>query len=81
MTRHLPALLGVALFSFFGLFDQTEEYGDLTAALKRTMAQSLPPYHQTRDASGAQMDLPDQPAANNARSVNPPAAAERTPQP
>ena len=56
MPRHIPALMGVTFFSLFGLFDQTQEYGDLTGALKRTMAQTLPPYHETADTAEARKD-------------------------
>jgi hypothetical protein len=76
MNHRIPALLGAALFSFLGLFGQSQEYGDLTGALKRTVAQSMPPYHPVTDSeermaqSGALGAEPQSPA-------NPPAAAER----
>ena len=82
MTRHLPALLGVALFSFFGLFDQTEEYGDLTGALKRTMAQTLPPYHETANTAQERTDsgVPPGPTYAGTDDISDTAAAaEQTP--
>ena len=81
MHRHVPALVGITLFSFFGLFDQNEEYGDLTGALKRTMAQALPPYHQTADTAQIQRDSGTPPGPTDPGRGNPPASAERTPNP
>jgi hypothetical protein len=50
MTHFTKALLGTAMavsFSFLGLFGgPDQEYGSLTSALHRTMAQNLPPYHE-----------------------------------
>jgi len=72
------AMLGAALaaaFLFWG--GQDQEYGDLTNALKRTVAQDLPPYHQTADTAQARAEAGatvTPPAA-----ANPPAASEQTP--
>jgi hypothetical protein len=81
MNRHIPALLAAASFSFLGFFGyhQDQEYGDLTGALNRTIAQSAPPYHATTDSAQIRTDSgapagPDAPAA-----ANPSTAAEQTP--
>jgi len=80
---HTKALLGTALavsFSFLGLFGgPDQEYGALTGALKRAMAQDLPPYHPTADTTQAQIDSGVAPGANVPATPNPPAASEQTP--
>jgi hypothetical protein len=80
---HTKALLGTAMaasFSFLGLFGGPgQEYGSLTGALKRTMAQDLPPYHQVADTTQAQMDSGVAPGATAPAVPNPPAASEQTP--
>ena len=78
MTRNVPALL-VAGFTFFGLFSQDKEYGDLNDALMRTMAQSTPPYHETANTGQARAESGASPVATAPASPNPPAATEQTP--
>jgi hypothetical protein len=81
---HTKALLGTAFaasFAFLGLFgsDRDQEYGSLGGALKRTMAQDLPPYHEVADTAQAQVDSGVTPGPNAPASPNPPAASEQTP--
>ena len=80
MNRSIPALFAAAGFSFLGLWGaSTQEYGDLTDALKRTMAQSTPPYHETADTGQARAESGASPAPTAPASPTPPAAAEQTP--
>jgi hypothetical protein len=80
INRSIPGLLAATGFSFLGLFGgQTQEYGDLTDALKRTIAQSAPPYHETADTGQRRTDSGASPVATAPASPNPPAATEQTP--
>jgi hypothetical protein len=80
LNRNIPALLAATGFSFLGLFGgQTQEYGDLTGALKRTIAQSAPPYHETADTGQRRLDSGASPAPTAPASPNPPAVTEQTP--
>jgi len=80
---HIKALMGTALavsFSFLGLFGgPDQEYGSLTGALHRTMAQDMPPYHEVADTTQAQIDSGVAPGPNAPARPNPPAASEQTP--
>src|SRR5271170_6243385 len=80
---HTKALLGTALavsFSFLGLFGgPDQEYGSLTGALHRTMAQDMPPYHETTDTAQQRVDSGASPVATAPAAPNPPAASEQTP--
>ena len=79
MNRNIPTLL-VAGFTFFGLFSQGKEYGDLNDALMRTMAQSAPPYHETKDTAQIRSESGVSPEPTTAPAdTNPPAATEQTP--
>ena len=80
MNRNIPALLAATGFSFLGLWGPPDpEYGDLTDALNRTMAQSQPPYHETANTGQARVESGASPAPTAPASPNPPAAAEQTP--
>jgi hypothetical protein len=75
------AILGTALaFSFLGLFGgPDQEYGSLSGALHRTMAQDLPPYHQTADTAQQRIESGASPEATAPAAPNPSAASEQTP--
>jgi hypothetical protein len=80
MIRHWLNTSLAASFAFFflGLFGQdgsTQEYGSLSGALRRTIAQAMPPYHET----GTQVETGELPDATVPVQPNPPASAEATP--
>jgi hypothetical protein len=83
MTHFTKALLGTAMavsFSFLGLFGgPDQEYGSLTSALHRTMAQNLPPYHEVADTTQQRVESGASPVATAPAVPNPPAASEQTP--
>jgi hypothetical protein len=71
------AMLVTALTAGFLIWGSDKEYGDLNDALMRTMAQDLPPYHQTADTAQARADSGATAMAPAA--ANPPITAEQTP--
>jgi hypothetical protein len=84
MNHCNKSLLGAAFavsFAFFGLFgsDHDQEYGSLTGALNRTVAQNLPPYHETIDTAQLRVESGASPVATAPAAANPPAASEQTP--
>ena len=68
-----------ASFSFLGLFGGPDkEYGDLSGALKRTMAQSQPPYHETANtAQGGRIRVSARQPPRPPRPIPPPPANRR----
>jgi hypothetical protein len=84
MKHCSKSLLGAAFavsLAFFGLFgsDHEQEYGSLTGALNRTVAQDLPPYHETIDTAQQRSESGASPVATAAAVANPPAVSEQTP--
>jgi|HubBroStandDraft_4_1064222.scaffolds.fasta_scaffold1306337_1 hypothetical protein len=80
MNKAMLSAAATFSFSFLGLFGGSDqEYGGYTGALKRTMAQDLPPYHETADTTQRQIDSGVAPGPNAPATPNPPAASEQTP--
>ncbi len=80
MNRHWlnTAVAGSLMLSFLGLFGQdgsTQEYGSLSGALRRTVAQAMPPYRETK----TQVETGPLPDASAPVQPNPPASSEATP--
>jgi hypothetical protein len=67
----------LVLTAGFFIWGSDKEYGDLNDALMRTMAQDLPPYHQT--ANTAQVRADSGVTATPPALPNPPASSEQTP--
>jgi hypothetical protein len=75
LNTGLAASFAFSFLGFFGLDSSTQEYGSLSGALRRTVAQAMPPYRETK----TQVETGPLPDASVPAQPNPPASSEATP--